>query len=148
MAKSICVVCVGNICRSPMAEAMLREEIAARSIPMAIESAGLGALVGHAADPIAQELMHERGLDIGNHIARQLDNLILAKSDLILVMESGHKRAILELESTTRGKIFRLCEYSDTEIEDPYRCSRDVFEKCLAQIEKGVSEWAEKLKGF
>jgi protein-tyrosine phosphatase len=62
MIDTILIVCEGNICRSPMAGGLLAHEL-----PRArITSAGLGALVGRKADPIAIELMAERGIDISD----------------------------------------------------------------------------------
>ena len=62
------VVCVGNICRSPMAEALLRDALTGPE-DIIVESAGLGALVGQAADKHAVELMKERSIDITAHRA-------------------------------------------------------------------------------
>lgn len=70
MIKTVLVVCVGNICRSPMAEGLLK-----RALPEAnVASAGLGALVGQPADPYAVALMSGLGLDISGHRARQLSH--------------------------------------------------------------------------
>jgi len=67
-------------------------------------------------------------------------------NDLILVMESGHKRALLEIDPTARGKVYRICEYSQLDVEDPYRLQRAVFESCLVKIEQATSYWAAILK--
>ena len=64
----ILVVCVGNICRSPMAEALLRDALTGPE-EITVKSAGLGALVGQAADKHAVELMKERGMDLIAHRA-------------------------------------------------------------------------------
>ena len=66
MIRHILVVCVGNICRSPMAEAMLRDALR-EQIDTIVESAGLGALVDLPASEHAVTLMRERGLDISEH---------------------------------------------------------------------------------
>ena len=89
----VLVVCVGNICRSPMAEAMLQHELKDKT-DVSVTSAGLGSLAGHAASKHAVALMEERGLDISGHKARQLTPDLISDSDLILVMEAGHRRAI------------------------------------------------------
>ena len=115
----VLVVCVGNICRSPMAEAMLQHELKDKT-DISVTSAGLGALAGHAASTHAVTLMEERGLDISGHKARQLTPDMISDSDLILVMEAGHRRAIDSVEPAARGKIYRLCEWRDKDIPDPY----------------------------
>jgi len=145
MIRHILVVCVGNICRSPMAEAVLRDALKGRK-EVVVESAGLGALVGEPASGFSVELMQERGLDISGHRAQQLTAELITRSDLILVMESGHRRAVDENEPTARGKLYRLGEWQDLEIPDPYRQPREAFEETLKLIDKGVADWVERLK--
>jgi protein-tyrosine phosphatase len=144
MIRHILVVCVGNICRSPMAEALLRDALRERD-GIVVESAGLGALVDHPASEHAVTLMRERGLDISGHRARQITPDMVNAADLVLVMESGHKRAIDANEPAARGKIYRLGEWQDRSIEDPYRQSRAVFEAVLREIDEGVAEWARRI---
>ena len=145
MIRHILVVCVGNICRSPMAEAVLRHELRGQE-KVTVESAGLGALVGEPASEYAMALMQERGIDISSHRAQQLTPELVSEAELILVMESRHKRVIDENEPSARGKIYRLGEWQDLEIPDPHRLSRDVFEVALEMIDKGVADWVERLK--
>jgi protein-tyrosine phosphatase len=144
MIRHILVVCVGNICRSPMAEALLRNALGAQEIT--VESAGLGALVGEGASEHAVELMRERGIDISSHQAQQLTPELVSKADLVLVMETGHKKAIETTDATVRGKLFRLGEWRETDIKDPYRQSKAVFEEVLADIDDGIADWVEHLK--
>ena len=143
--RHIIVVCVGNICRSPMAEALLRNALRGQE-EITVESAGLGALVGHPASEFAVELMEERGIDISSHKAQQLTPDLVSKADLILVMESGHRRVIDENDVTARGKVYRLGEWQDKDIDDPYRQEKTAFIEALADIESGIASWVEKLK--
>lgn len=113
---------------------------------MTVESAGLGALVGHPADEFAIELMRERGIDITSHRARQLHPDMVSAADLILVMEHGHKKAIDGMDPAARGKVQRLGEWQDMEISDPYRQPKEVFADALQDIEDGVADWVEQLK--
>ena len=145
MIEEVLLVCVGNICKSPMAEAMLREALKDRA-GISVTSAGLGALVDFPAAEHSVALMSERGLDITGHRARQLTPVMIAAADLILVMEAGHKRAIDEQDPTARGKIHRLGEWQDLDIPDPYRQPRKAFEETLVLSDEGVQDWAEKIK--
>ena len=140
--KSVLVVCIGNICRSPMGEAL----IAAALPQLEVASAGVGALVGQPADPIARQLMAERGLDIESHRARQLTNLMCQQADLILVMDEEQRLQINQRYPLTRGKLFRLGEVARVDIPDPYRLGRSAFEQALQLIDAGASAWVERIR--
>ena len=140
--KSVLVVCIGNICRSPMGEAL----IAAALPQLEVASAGVGALVGQPADPIARQLMAERGLDIEAHRARQLTNLMCQQADLILVMDEEQRLQINQRYPLTRGKLFRLGEVARVDIPDPYRLGRPAFEQALRLIDAGASAWVERIR--
>lgn len=143
MFNSILVVCVGNICRSPMAEALLRDVLKDKGVT--VSSAGIGALVGHPADKTAQELMRERGLDIGAHRARQLNAQLLREHDLVLVMEPWHQRDIEAMHPFARGKVHRLGKWGEFDVPDPYRKPREAFEQALAAIDTGIEEWKTRV---
>jgi protein-tyrosine phosphatase len=127
-----------------MAEALLRDALREKQ-DIIVESAGLGALVDHPASEHAVTLMRERGLDISNHRARQITPDMIHSADLVLVMEAGHKRAIDMNEPAARAKIFRLGEWQDRDIKDPYRQPREAFEASLMDIDEGVVEWASRI---
>ena len=145
MIRHILVVCVGNICRSPMAEALLLRELRGQD-GFTVESAGLGALVGYPAAEHSVALMDELGLDIRAHRARQIHPDMVGAADLVLVMEAGHKRAIDDADPTARGKVHRLGEWQDRDIADPYRQERDAYEAALRDIQAGVASWVEKIR--
>ena len=129
-----------------MAEALLKDALINRGKKnYTISSAGLGALVDHMPDKIACELMLEKGLDISGYRATQLNQEMIFKSDLILVMESAHKELIEHKEPSAKGKVFRLGEWGRFDIADPYKQERKVFEKAVQLIEKGVKDWADKI---
>ena len=90
--------------------------------------------------------MRERGLDISGHRARQLTPELVHAADLVLVMESGHKKAIEAEDPTTWGKVFRLGEWRDIDIADPFRQPREAYEAALELIDKSVADWVERLK--
>jgi low molecular weight protein-tyrosine phosphatase len=129
-----------------MAEGLLRQVLLeANKTDCNVSSAGLGALVGHKADPSACQLMMARGIDISGHRACQLHADMIRKTDLILVMELSHKHAIIDKQQSARGKVFRLGEWEDFDIADPYKKDLAAFERSLILIEKGISQWMEKL---
>lgn len=143
MFDTILVVCVGNICRSPMGEVLLRDALPKRNI----SSAGIGALVGMPADPLTLAVLPDLHEELSKHRARQLTPDMTRSADLILVMESGHKRAIENIDPSARGKIYRWGEWGGFNVPDPYRCPQDAFEQALALIREGLDLWLPKLTG-
>lgn len=145
MFENILVVCVGNICRSPVAEAMLRRALPHRCIG----SAGLGALVGQEVDPAARQLAEAEGLDVADHRARQLTASMLNAADLILVMSQRQRRAVADLAPEALGKTMLLGKWLDggkgVEIPDPFRKSMEAFRHVHKLLEVAVEEWARKV---
>jgi len=138
--KHILVVCIGNICRSPSAEVMMRDALAGRGIE--VTSGGLGALVNHGIDTTAQQLLVEHGLDGSAHRARQVTPQILSAADLVLVMEKKHLKRIMEIAPQASGKSFLLGKWNeDCEIPDPYRQQRPAFEHVYRLMAEGVESW-------
>ena len=143
--QHILVVCVGNICRSPMAAAVLQNALGNQR-GITVESAGLGVMVDHPAAEHAVELLKDRGIDISGHRARQLTPELLRDADLILVMESKHKKAVKAEDSTVRGKLFRFGEWREKDVHDPFQKPKIEFEKVLREIDACVATWVERLK--
>jgi protein-tyrosine phosphatase len=140
MFDRVLVVCVGNICRSPMAEALLRARLGHRP-RFDVSSAGVSALVGHPADETAVALMKERGIDILQHRARQLTPQLAAAADLLLIMESGHERAVLDIAPQARGKVHRIGRFGNFDVPDPYRLPRAAFLEALKLVERGIDDY-------
>jgi len=129
-----------------MAEGLLKHALAASNKgDCVVSSAGLGALIGHSPDPTACQLMKEKGIDISDYRASQLNKEMIRKADLILVMESAHKIAIEESEPSAKGKVFRLGEWGRFDISDPYKQDLSAFVKSFNLIEQGIALWVPKL---
>ncbi|MFM0110827.1 low molecular weight phosphotyrosine protein phosphatase [Paraburkholderia nemoris] len=149
MIKRVLVVCAGNVCRSPMAAALLERRLS----DVTVESAGITALVGHSADPMAVSLMRESGLDIRSHRARQLLFWMTEASDLVLVMDRFQKQFLERRFALSRGRVYLLGEFVTTsggsksgcDIPDPYRRDRASFEESLRLIEAGVDVWSARI---
>ena len=144
MIRRVLVVCIGNICRSPMAEGLIRQAVP----EVQISSAGLSALVGHGADPIAVQIMAGVGVDISGHRARMLTDAIARDADLILVMDELQKQQLATQYPYTRGKVFRLGEEASQDIPDPYRQDPEVFRTVFSLIENGADEWVKRINSI
>ena len=144
MFDSILVVCTGNICRSPMAEAVLKDRL--RATPKRVASAGIGALIGYPADPLACEVMTEHGHDLAEHRARQVNAALLAAADLVLALDEGHRRWMVEQFPQFRGRIFKLGKWrGDRDVADPYRLPREAFDQAYRDIVECVGDWTPHL---
>ena len=142
MITSVLVVCVGNICRSPTGERLFK-----RALPdLDVRSAGLGALVGHAADRVASEVAAAQGLSLEGHQAQQLTAEMCRQADLILVMEKRHIEQVNRIDPAARGKTMLLGHWlNQKEIADPYRKSREAFEEMYGLLENATQKWVNVL---
>ena len=142
MFNSILVVCTGNICRSPMGERLLRQQLPGRQVT----SAGIFGLEGCPADAAAQAVAWRHGISLEGHVARKVTRSLLQKSDLILVMEPKHLRFIATMAPENRGKSLLFGQWLETQdIPDPYRKNREAFEYVFGQLGKASQEWARRL---
>ncbi len=145
MFNRILTVCTGNICRSPAAEFLLRQRIERVGKRVEARSAGIGALVNHPAEEATCAMMSARGVDLSAHRASQLTRERLRWAELVLVMETHHRNAVLEMDPTARGKTFLLGHWTKTEIPDPYRRGDEAHAEALQLIEEALEPWVGKL---
>jgi protein-tyrosine phosphatase len=110
-----------------------------------VSSAGLSALRGYPADPHAIEAMADLNVDISQHRATQLVVGRVQESELILVMTTDQKKRIERAYPFSRGRVFRLGEFENLEIKDPYKMDLDVFIKSRDEIRRGVEQWVKKI---
>ena len=143
--RRILVLCEGNHCRSPLAEALLREMSESR---VEVSSAGLGALVGSPAHAEVQRILKEQGLDISNHRGRQITSEMARSADLILVMDLAQKEFCHRLAPTSRGKVFLLGHWlppHQREIEDPMGRISEAHARVYEHVRCAVQAWLTRL---
>ena len=138
----ILTLCIGNICRSPLAQGLLAQQLPGHTVM----SAGLSALVGQGTDPMSVQIATEHGFDISGHRAQQVSSFLCQKSDLILVMEQSHKSQLEQRFPVVRGKVFTLGQYGKFDIADPYRQPREAFDTAYAAIAQGVADWVPRIR--
>lgn len=143
-------VCTGNICRSPMAEAILKDLLRREGLRgIKVSSAGLHALVGEEVPATTKGLLSQRGIDLSGHRGRQLDRDLVDQSDLILVMDR-YQLAILEsLFPQSKGKVFPLRQFASNggwEIQDPFGGDEEDYRLCLQRLEECMPGLLERIR--
>jgi protein-tyrosine phosphatase len=145
MFSNVLVVCVGNICRSPMAEAMLAHRVSGSGVM--ISSAGTHAMLSSTMDPLAQAVLQVNDIPAHKHRSRQIDVQMLHQADLILLMEQRQMQSVLKLAPEVRGKTFLIGKWQqDLEIADPYRRPKLAFEQTYEQLSRCVDDWLPYLQ--
>jgi protein-tyrosine phosphatase len=144
MFKDVMFVCTGNICRSPMAEYILKNRFNS-SDDIRISSAGTHALVPYPADGIVLDLMHNKGYDLSNHRAKQLNLDNIFSSDLILTMTLEQQKYIEKCYPSACGKVHRVGKWSEFDVMDPYKRPLVVFEQVYELLLQGIDDWYRKL---
>jgi protein-tyrosine phosphatase len=139
--SNILFVCIGNICRSPMAEGLFKQALPQK----AVCSAGIDALVGCAADRCAVQLMTEQGIDISEHRAQNLATWMVNEADLIVTMDRDQKSFIEQNYVRARGKVIRLGEHRKYDIPDPYQSGLVAFRHSFNLIAQGIDQLVKRI---
>lgn len=139
--NNILVVCVGNICRSPIAAALLKHYYPQKHI----DSAGLSAVVGQHADAKAMAVMALDNIDMSDHIAKQISEDLVKKADLIFTMSINQTKWIENQWPHCRGKTFKLGHWIDKDIADPYGHDQLAFETAKQDIIHSLELWFNKI---
>ena len=145
--KRILLVCTGNICRSPLAAALLERALVERGIEgIAVTSAGTGAWDGAPVSEGAYLVGLERGLDLSSHRARLLTRELVDGADLILTMARHHRARVDELGG--EGRVFVLGEYAGRggdEVSDPFGGDLGVYRDTCQELDALAAAVAERL---
>jgi protein-tyrosine phosphatase len=149
--NNILFVCTGNICRSPFAEGLLKNMLGEKELKgVVVDSAGLLALPGNAATPLAQQAAREFGVDLSSHRAKSVSESLVNWSDLVLAMEKPHEETLLSAVPGTAGKVLLLRHFGRhgsrrRGIADPYGLQYEAYRFCFLDIEDAVSGLVEYL---
>jgi tRNA threonylcarbamoyl adenosine modification protein (Sua5/YciO/YrdC/YwlC family) len=147
---SVVMVCTGNTCRSPMAEILMRKQLADRlgvtiadmeSKGVQVVSAGLAAAHGSPASPESVQLMTAEKLPLDEHQSQPLTEQMLRHADLILTMTNSHRRAIVESFPLAAPRTFVLMP-DGTDVADPIGGPLEMYRECAQQIKAGVAHFA------
>lgn len=157
--KSVLVVCLGNICRSPMAEEALKQQVAICGLDIAIDSAGTSnGHVGEVADSRAIKTAKSRGYHINKHKAKQVSEDDFYKYDIIMAMDKQNLDDLLQIKqqllnenpSLSADKLAKVVlfaeadpNYGNKSIDDPYQGDEADFEQALDRIDSAAKSWVE-----
>ncbi len=139
--QNILVVCVGNICRSPMAEYFLKQHYP----NLHIESAGISGLIGENADQKAIQCMDALNIDMRGHVAKKLNSKLIKQADLILVMSSNQQKHLEQTWPFSKGKVFRLGHWQNVNVPDPYQHDQAFFDQTCRNIQAYVEDWKSQI---
>jgi len=155
----VAVVCLGNICRSPMAHVVLEERLQDAGLADRVEvvSAGTGGWhVGGPMDERAAALLTRHGYDASRHRARQFERDWFDDADLVLAMDAGNHADLAALGTPRPGQLRMFREFDprsddgDREVPDPYHGGDEGFADVLAMVERTcdalVAALAERLE--
>jgi glycine hydroxymethyltransferase len=141
--KTILFVCTGNVCRSPMAEGLLRRAMAGRN-GFRVLSAGVGAQEGQPPSAHAVGVMRELGIDVASTRSRMLTPELVDDAAYIFGMTRGHVDSITMLYPQAAEKTFLVREFDETlepyekDIPDPIGGSYELYRQCRDQIEQSI----------
>ncbi|ASU21774.1 protein-tyrosine-phosphatase [Vibrio qinghaiensis] len=140
---SILIVCMGNICRSPLSEAVLSQKAQQQGINLFVESAGtVNYQVGRKPDPKAISVAEQRGYSMSNLRARQVCSEDFEKFDLIFALDKANLADLIDIcPARHKEKLSLFLSHSHigvTEVPDPYKGNIHMFERVLELIESGA----------
>lgn len=147
---SIIMICTANMCRSPIAEALLSRKLQERfdTARWRVESAGTWTVEGRKAAAQVVEVMRRiYGIDLSEHRTRSVSRSLLQPFDLILVMESGHKEAIRVEFPEVAPRVYLLYEMVGQvrDVDDPIGGELTDFEDTVRELDGLITEGFEDI---
>lgn len=151
MKSSVLFVCLGNICRSPLAEAAFRTEAERLGLDVEIDSAGTGDWhLGHPPDPRAAAVAKRQGVDIGHLRARQVTGADFRRFDHIVALDSNNLRDLERLRpADSKAELSLLLDHVEGRegqaVADPYYGGDEHFDVAWADAAAGARGLARKI---
>ena len=143
MIQNILVVCVGNICRSPYAEAY------AKSIGLKAISCGTYALTDATANHNAIQVGEARGIELFDHRSRNVGDVLFAPDDLVLGFDMTQVRSLENIKREYGSQVSMVGIWGSlagNTVPDPHGCSSDYFDRCFSNIENSITAIFDKIQ--
>lgn len=153
MKKSVLMVCLGNICRSPVADGLLRKKVKDLDIDVEVDSCGTaGYQIGESPDERSQANALENGLDISMLRARQLQVSDFDEYDMILCMDRSNLQNVLSISRSAVDEqkvsliLDRIHPGQENEVPDPYFGGDHGFQEVFDLLDKATDRIMDELK--
>lgn len=149
--KKILFICTGNLCRSPLAEGILKKKLEEKGMDgFAALSAGIHSLTGEPAAELAVQVAALRGVSLSKHVAHQVTRSMLEGTNLVIAMESYHLQRCRAILGDAERKCHLLTDFGPPEIRgrdirDPYGQAFETFLATYDEIERCVDGLVEHL---
>lgn len=144
-------VCTGNTGRSPMAEALAKDYITTHNLNIQVQSRGVNVDPNETTpEQGTLTVLKERGIDITNHQAQQLQEQDIEQSTYLLTMGNSHKEKILAQYPQAQGKVFTLAEFATgthEELSDPYGKPLEAYKTVESQLDQYLPAALDKIAG-
>ncbi|MBI5033906.1 MAG: low molecular weight protein arginine phosphatase [Chloroflexi bacterium] len=152
MSHLVLFVCTGNVCRSPMAEALFNAQAqqSGESHQYIAQSAGTWALDNQPASTFAITSMGKRHLDLSCHRGRTITRAMLEAAAVVIVMTKNHAEALRSEFPAYRKKLHLMSELQSAtfDIGDPYGGTLEEYESCAQHLEKLIEVGYSKIKAW
>lgn len=149
----IMFICTGNICRSAMAEGIMKKLVKDKKIDAQIYSCGIYAESGDYATYNAIEAAKYYDVDISNHRATNIKNSQIEEMDIILCATNSHKDVVISMYPNLINKVYNMKEYAkldedgkDMDIKDPWGYDMEIYRRCIEEISICLEKIIGKLK--